>query len=219
MPDALAQRRAGRRLQTRASSAKIPLAVPRSVTNLSCLAHMPCRLPCTFVVVALLRQSASESANLAQNTHEYPREWTAMRQGLNERLERVAKEVPAAIRHDPLENAYAAFSAIMEDMEERYGEESGSHLPLAFRSCAEELADAIKTEKFDSLEIALSEEAESYLMAMHPFVQELARIQTSSEWTNYDTQTDHPDGLTLGVIATELLERKESVCLHVSACE
>jgi hypothetical protein len=142
-----------------------------------------------------------------------------MRQGLNERLERVAKEVPAAIRHDPLENAYAAFSAIMEDMEDRYGEESGSHLPLAFRSCAEELTEAINTEKFDSLETTLSEEAESYLMAMHPFVQELARIQTSSEWTNYDTQTDHPDGLTLGDIATELLERKESVRLHVSACE
>ena len=100
----------------------------------------------------------------------------------------------------------------------RVDEECRSNMPLAFRRCADELADAIATKNFDSLETTLPKEAASRLMAMHPFVEELARIQTSSEWTNYDTETDHPDGLTLGDIATELLDRKESVRLHVSVC-
>jgi len=148
--------------------------------------------------------------------HEYPQEWAAMRQGLNERLAKVAKEVPEAVRHDPLQDASAAFSATMKSIEDSYDEECSSNMPLAFRRCADELADAIATKNFDSLETTLPTEAASRLMAMHPFVEELARIQTSSEWTNYDTETDHPDGLTLGDIATELLDRKESVRLHVS---
>ena len=99
-----------------------------------------------------------------------------MRQRLNERLAKVAKEVPEAVRHDPLQDASAAFSATMKGIEDSYDEERSSNMPLAFRRCADELADAIATKNVDSLETTLPKEAASRLMAMHPFVEELARI-------------------------------------------
>ena len=97
-------------------------------------------------------------------------------------------------------------------------EGDGYYLPLVFSHHASELAEAIQSKSFDSLEGTLPEEAASHLLAMRPFVEELIRVQASSEWTNYDTETNHEDGLTLSDIASELMPGKllESVNKHVS---
>ena len=97
-------------------------------------------------------------------------------------------------------------------------EGDGYYLPLVFSHHASELAEAIQSKSFDSLEGTLPEEAASHLLAMRPFVEELIRVQASPEWTNYDTETNHEDGLTLSDIASELMPGKllESVNKHVS---
>jgi hypothetical protein len=66
-------------------------------------------------------------------------------------------------------------------MEEEKGDGAGSNLPLAFSNYASELAEAIESKSFDSLEGTLPEEAASHLLAMRQFVEELVRVQTSSE--------------------------------------
>jgi hypothetical protein len=97
-------------------------------------------------------------------------------------------------------------------------EGDGYYLPLVFSHHASELAEAIQSKSFDSLEGTLPEEAASHLLAMRPFVEELIRVQASSKWTNYDTETNHEDCLTLSDIASELMPGKllESVNKHVS---
>ena len=66
------------------------------------------------------------------------------------------------------------------------------------------------------MSVAFPCDAASGLMAMHPYVKELARVQRSSEWTNYATETDHEDGLALCDIVSELKDREESLKQHVS---
>ena len=151
---------------------------------------------------------------LKDKPQEYPSQYAQMHRELDARLQTVTRQVPEAISPDPLENAADEFRSI--SLEEEEGE--GSNLPLAFSHYASELAEAIESKSFDSLEGTLPEEAASHLLAMRPFVEELVRVQTSSEWTNYDTETNHEDGLTLSDIASELMPGKllESVNKHVS---
>lgn len=146
---------------------------------------------------------------------EYPPQYAQMHQELHARLKTVIREVPAAISSDPLEEAADEFRSIMDDEEE---EDGGSKLPLAFSHYASELVEAIESKSFDSLEGTLPKEAAKHLLAMHPFVEELVRVQKSSEWTSYNTETDHEDGLTLSDIASLLKpgELLESVSKHVS---
>jgi hypothetical protein len=151
---------------------------------------------------------------------EHPNGWVAVRQELHERLQTVTREVPLAIRPDALENASAVFGLLLirDDLDDE-DKVCGSNMPLAYSRCASELADAIKSKSIDSLEDTLPEEAASHLMAMHPYVEELARVQKTSEWTNFNTETDHEDGLALCDIASELYgaeSRRESVKRHVS---
>jgi hypothetical protein len=163
---------------------------------------------------------------LKDKPQEYPPQYAQMHGELHARLKTVTREVPAAISPDPLENAADEFRSILEEEEDEEGEKEGencghgSNLPLAFSHYASELAEAIESKSFDSLEGTLPEEAASHLLAVHPFVEELVRVQTSSEWTNYDTETDHADGLKLFEIA-EMLEEQllESVKMHVSISE
>ena len=142
---------------------------------------------------------------------EYPPQYAQMHKELHARLQTVIREVPAAITSDPLEKAADEFRSIRL-------EGDGYYLPLVFSHHASELAEAIQSKSFDSLEGTLPEEAASHLLAMRPFVEELIRVQASSEWTNYDTETNHEDGLTLSDIASELSPGKllESVNKHVS---
>jgi hypothetical protein len=143
---------------------------------------------------------------------EYPPQYAQMHKELHARLQTIIREVPAAITSsDPLEKAADEFRSIRL-------EGDGYYLPLVFSHHASELAEAIQSKSFDSLEGTLPEEAASHLLAMRPFVEELVRVQTSSEWTNYDTETNHEDGLTLSDIASELMPGKllESVNKHVS---
>jgi hypothetical protein len=144
----------------------------------------------------------------------YPPQYAQMHRELDARLQTVTRQVPAAISPGPLENAANEFRSIR--LEEEEGD--GSNLPLGFSHYASELAEAIESKSFDSLEGTLPEEAASHLLAMRPFVEELVRVQTSSEWINYDTETNHEDGLTLSDIASELMPGKllESVNKHVS---
>ena len=145
---------------------------------------------------------------------QYPKSYDEMHQELDDRLEKVTREVPAALRAQPLEDASAQFQAII-DGEEEDGE-CGSNLPLTFKRYVDELAEQIQSRAIDSLSASFPEDAKSHIMAMEPYVRELARVQRSSEWTNYDTETDHVDELKLCDIVSELKDLEESLRDYVS---
>jgi hypothetical protein len=147
--------------------------------------------------------------------YKFPDSYGEMQQELQDRLLTVTRDVPAALSPGALEDASAEFQAIIQGEEEIDGE-CGSNLPLTFKRYATELAEQIRTKEVDSLSAAFPCDAALGLMAMHPYVKELARVQRSSEWTNYGTETDHEDGLALSDIVSELKDREESLKLHVS---
>lgn len=136
----------------------------------------------------------------------YPKSYAETHKELDVRLKKVTREVPAPLRAQPLEDTSAQFQAII----------GGSNLPLTFKRYADELAEQIQSRTIDSLSPSFPEDAKSHLMAMKPYVEELARVQRSSEWTNYDTKTDHDDRLTLCDIVSELKEREKSLREYVS---
>ena len=148
----------------------------------------------------------------AHQLKEYPSSYATMRGELDERLRAAMENVPAALTPDRLEEAGAAF----RNIEKGAAEDCRSNLPVALARYAEEVAEKIKTHEFDSLEPSLTDNTASHLLAMAPFVKELARIQSSSEWVNYNTETNHPDDLDMAQIVSEIQDRESSLKLHVS---
>lgn len=178
--------------------------------------HIKSRINASPRVIADFVQTTRVLGASQDQPQEYPGSYGEMQQEMQDRLQTVTRHVPAALSPDDLEDACAEFQAIIRVEEEENGGECGSNLPLAFKRYATELAEQIRTKEVDSLSVAFPCDAASGLMAMHPYVKELARVQRSSEWTNYATETDHEDGLALCDIVSELKDREESLKQHVS---
>lgn len=160
----------------------------------------------------------------SQASQEYPSSYATMRSELDKRLKAATEKVPAALSPARLEEAGAAFRTIHNgakgDKDEDDGDTDedacGSNLPVVYARYAEEVAEEIKTKDFDSLDPSFPDNTASHLLAMAPFVKELARIQSPSEWVNYDTPTNHADDLCIGEIVSDLKDRESSLKLHVS---
>jgi hypothetical protein len=142
----------------------------------------------------------------------YPGGYNAIRQEMAARLQSVTRDVPAALQSDTFDSASTAFQDIMDQDDE---EECHSNLPLSFRRYASELAQEVKSKSFDSLDDTLPEAFADHLLAVHPFVEELARVQKADEWVTYNTETAHPEELALSDIVSELKNRLHSIKQHV----
>lgn len=143
----------------------------------------------------------------------YPGGYRAIRQEMGERLQSVTRGVPAALPAAPFHNASTAFQVIIDQV--IIDSECGSNMPLAFRRYASELAQEVQSKSFDSLDVAIPEAFASHLLAVLPFVEKLARVQTKDEWVTYNTETAHEEGLALSDIVSELKKLRDSIKQHV----
>lgn len=131
-----------------------------------------------------------------------------VRSGLDARLAASTRAVPARISAAELEEILEVFRLMEED------DECRSNLPCAIRRYAQELIENIAASRFDALDPDFATRISEHLAELEESVKELVHLQTDDEWINYATTTEHPAGMSVDEIASQLEEGRGHVRLH-----
>ena len=90
----------------------------------------------------------------------------------------------------------------------------GAGLPQQFQDYLQELITEIEAGRVDALDQNFPTMMVEHLQQLEPFVAEMWRRQTPTEWFNYLFATAHPDKISACDIAAKLAERQKDLELH-----